>query len=571
MYALAPSRQLSSVSLVDFSRHVDATAEVPALPLITVRPPLKPRNSRLSRAIFNAFLPSVVRVAHRCGCAGVLEFDVSIFEDDELARDVDYSSGEDDDSPSIPSTPTCLVESVQDVLKHTDRDVSTATTLEDYDATISAPDFLDTIGDYQATPENAPFLFYPFPSSALNMHSAPVSPCLTPSLSRTSSPLSSVPPSPRLSRPVPPFPSTSSSRATLTVPTAIPRSRSSPSLNTTNPLSVTDNTRASTAKHIYDKVWRYQNSRLPPDMPPCEIPIACWPLINLAAKYSEKVYTDPQARAEKKMYVSAGAKPMFMKSVTRDDQKVVILAIRGTKRFKDWCVNFRDRGVDPKGFLDDPTQKCHAGFLDVAKSMIKPIAEHLDHLLAEDPSRSRCSLLLTGHSAGGAVASLLYAHLASSAAISPFHTLMRKFKRVHCVTFGTPPCTLFPLAKPEGEEWVRSIFVTFVNEGDPVPRADRSVLGSLLDLYRQPAPKIGSTIQWRVPPGEMNLPGSLVVMRTKPGSGGPVLSVVNVEAISARNQDLRTVMYGDPLAHQMVLYQKRVQELATRSATARDD
>lgn len=43
--------------------------------------------------------------------------------------------------------------------------------------------------------------------------------------------------------------------------------------------------------------------------------------------------------------------------------------------------------------------------------MVKPVAARLRSLLEENPSRSSFSLLITGHSAGGAVASLLYAHM----------------------------------------------------------------------------------------------------------------------------------------------------------------
>lgn len=45
--------------------------------------------------------------------------------------------------------------------------------------------------------------------------------------------------------------------------------------------------------------------------------------------------------------------------------------------------------------------------------MVKPVAARLRTLLEEDPSRAASSLIITGHSAGGAVASLLYAHMLS--------------------------------------------------------------------------------------------------------------------------------------------------------------
>ena len=60
---------------------------------------------------------------------------------------------------------------------------------------------------------------------------------------------------------------------------------------------------------------------------------------------------------------------------------------------------------------DDSGNMCHSGFLSVARKMIRPVAARLRSLLEEDPSRASCSLLMTGHSAGGAVASLLYAHM----------------------------------------------------------------------------------------------------------------------------------------------------------------
>ena len=55
--------------------------------------------------------------------------------------------------------------------------------------------------------------------------------------------------------------------------------------------------------------------------------------------------------------------------------------------------------------------------------MVKPVAARLRALLDEDPGRSTCSLLMTGHSAGGAVASLLYAHMLAQDAKSELNIL----------------------------------------------------------------------------------------------------------------------------------------------------
>lgn len=60
---------------------------------------------------------------------------------------------------------------------------------------------------------------------------------------------------------------------------------------------------------------------------------------------------------------------------------------------------------------DDPGNLCHSGFLSVARKMVRPVYARLRSLLEEDPSRSNYSLIITGHSAGGAIATLLYAHM----------------------------------------------------------------------------------------------------------------------------------------------------------------
>jgi hypothetical protein len=67
------------------------------------------------------------------------------------------------------------------------------------------------------------------------------------------------------------------------------------------------------------------------------------------------------------------------------------------------------------------------------------------------------------------------------------------FKRIHCVTFGAPPVSLLSLSKPERRELRKSLFWSFVNEGDPVARADKAYVKSLLELYAAPAPNNSNT------------------------------------------------------------------------------
>lgn len=376
----------------------------------------------------------------------------------------------------------------------------------------------------------------------------------------------------------------------------------------------------------FSKVWLYANSRLPPHMPPFKVYMPTYPLICLAATYSDRVYTPPAPKsAEMDAHVPSdwrsGTKAMVLKSVPVDDMHTIVFAIRGSATFMDWAVNYRSAPSSPEGFLDDPGNMCHAGFLYVARKMIKPVADRLRLLLQENPSRSNCSLLITGHSAGGAVAALLYAHMMSSNVSSDLNYLTGFFKRVHCVTFGAPPISLLPLQRSKEKRHKKSLFYSFINEGDPVPRADKQVVRSLLKLYASPAPssvcntiasfsKINissanlvnpsnttfqtasskpskfsksssktsnskdskmsagttattSTVHWEIPPTTLSAAGRLVVLRKRPAGRGEE----DVEAVTVDDELLRTVVYGDPMKHMMSLYKKRVERLAVRAVT----
>ncbi|KAF3037484.1 hypothetical protein E8E12_004445 [Didymella heteroderae] len=363
----------------------------------------------------------------------------------------------------------------------------------------------------------------------------------------------------------------------------------------------------------FAKVWLYSNSRLPPHLPPFKVYLPTYPLLCLAATYSERVYDPPVPKSkEVENHIPAnwrsGTKAMVLKSIPVDDMNTVVFAIRGSQTFMDWAVNYNSAPSSPEGFLDDPSNFCHAGFLYVARKMVKPVADRLRVLIQENPSRKHCSLLITGHSAGGAVAALLYAHMMSRSSDSELSYLTDFFKRVHCVTFGAPPISRWPLRKSENPRHNKSLFYSFINEGDPVPRADKGFFKSLIKLYTTPAPSVsalGSTIasmsslnlaqpppssppksrlrlrrpskterppsklslappsvEWPVPPCELSPAGRLIVLRPQPGG-----RETDVEAVTVEEDMLRKVMYGDPLKHQMRVYKERIDAVATKAVT----
>lgn len=367
--------------------------------------------------------------------------------------------------------------------------------------------------------------------------------------------------------------------------------------------------------------------------------IPTYPLLCLAAQYSNRAYEQPNG-AEKETHFNAdwrnGTKAMVIKSVPMDYMNTIVFAIRGTATFMDWAVNLNMAPASPVGFLDDPGNFCHAGFLSVARRMVNPVAKRLRQLLQEDPGRSAYSLLITGHSAGGAIASLLYSHMLATSreAESELNILTGCFKRVHCVTFGTPPVSLLPLMKPNRPELRKSLFLSFVNEGDPVARADPAYIRALLTLYASPPPSIrpdassssmalslpgkrttgGRTPKnasktslastktgksssgkssakqsfstgtartastapiFRVPPCTLSNAGRIVVLR----SGDARARVKGKKTVEERlnegvvaqfttDEQLRTVVWGDPVCHLMKLYAGRIETIAVGAVTA---
>lgn len=362
--------------------------------------------------------------------------------------------------------------------------------------------------------------------------------------------------------------------------------------------------------NVFSKVDLYMNSRLPASLPPLRVYIPTHPLLCLAAQYSASAYYPPKSPSERKDFVSAdnrhSTKAMLIKSIPCDDKKTIVFAIRGTSMLslRDWGVNLSTDAVSPDGFLDDQGNLCHAGFLRVAKAMIKPIAARLRQLLEENPNRTSCSLLITGHSAGGAVASLLYAHMLAATVRSELNILTGCFKRVHCITFGAPPLSLLPLQKPEHADGRlrKCLFHSFINEGDPVARAEKAYVRSLVDLLSKPVPSIpagkctttplttlGASMSrldltlnpkknskpkkalvpirklwWEVPPATFSNAGRLVVLRV-PDDG----TEADVTASVVKDEQLRQVMFGNPVVHSMDLYASRIETLAVRAVTGK--
>ncbi|KAH8690232.1 Alpha/Beta hydrolase protein [Talaromyces proteolyticus] len=347
-------------------------------------------------------------------------------------------------------------------------------------------------------------------------------------------------------------------------------------------------TRIPPTSSSFTKSYHYANAYTPSSLPMLKLHFETWPLLCLAATYSRRAYDKPSG-AERHMHISGdwlrGTKDMLIKSVPLDDMNTIVFAIRGTQNFRDWAVNMHTQPTSPSNFLDDEGNLCHSGFLNVARKMVKPVARRLQDLLNEDPRRASCSLVITGHSAGGAVAALLFTHMLSQTVTSELTHLRGFFKRVHCVTFGAPPVSLLPLHNPElgsdrdnRSRYNKNMFFGFVNEGDPVARADKTYVKSLLEMYARPTACINNCSKkknpkpvWKVPEATLSLAGRLVVLRTTSSSSSSKKKKARrmIEAVIASDADLRGLVFGDPLMHAMDLYAQRIEQLATEEVVGR--
>lgn len=340
------------------------------------------------------------------------------------------------------------------------------------------------------------------------------------------------------------------------------------------------------------KATLFKNSRLPPQLPSFSASLPIWSMVCRAAKASHDCY-DSQSLTRHGTYTPANSskdiKAMIIDDQFIDDSRLVIVSIRGTqfKCLADWSVNKAAKPVKPVGFLDDEENACHAGFLQVTKAMVGQVAAQLQQHPA---SSERPSLLFTGHSAGGAVAAMLYSHMLSISVHSDLTALASRFSSINCITFGAPPLSLTPLPRRDHGS---GVFLSFANEGDPVLRlSDAAYVKSLAKLMTASppsstaAPKVkvvrrsrGTHVireivsaappppweklpLWPTPPAPLTNAGDVILLRDRE-NGSAAASRVTPE-------ELREVIFGDLTQHTIEMYIRRVKEVAFTAMMGRN-
>jgi len=78
------------------------------------------------------------------------------------------------------------------------------------------------------------------------------------------------------------------------------------------------------------------------------------------------------------------------------------------------------------------------------------------------------------------------------------------------VTFAAPP--LVSNGGYDGGLPASSDFVSVINEGDPVPRADKPYIFSFAELYGCIEEGGNAPLSWRLPPAELHIPNQSTIL-----------------------------------------------------------
>ncbi|KAK0751769.1 Alpha/Beta hydrolase protein [Schizothecium vesticola] len=265
--------------------------------------------------------------------------------------------------------------------------------------------------------------------------------------------------------------------------------------------------------------------------------------------------------------------------------KTLVVSVGGTSTIADHMVNMNDKPKDAACLFNfsergqDLKVEAHSGFLACAQAITSSIAQDIDEQLAADDSIS--NIIFTGHSAGGAVASLIFLHFALQENASP--QIVRS--KLSLITFGSAPTTTLPIRIPDLRHSRPNIGPTLaiLNEYDMIPRADRAYIRSIVDLYRTshglaplhtPPPEADAEskarLAWPLPPPQYNLVGDIIVLRLRLSGGGssaPVddalsqtsmLTAPIVEAVRVAPGEFGRLLFCDLATHRRRTYLERM-------------
>ncbi len=184
------------------------------------------------------------------------------------------------------------------------------------------------------------------------------------------------------------------------------------------------------------------------------------------------------------------------------------------------------------------------------------------------------TILFTGHSAGGAIAQIFYAMSFSQdtglsrARAGEHYSLsfescklnMPGVNEMHCITFGAPPIANFPMhALAES-----SLFLSILNEGDPVALAQEDYFKALISVYVLSPEELATKYPngFAVPSPILRVSCTCIVLRDNDPDD---MDEDGFDAVEVAAQDVEKTLFGYPFVHLMSVYSARVEQLAAQS------
>ncbi|KAK4200875.1 Alpha/Beta hydrolase protein [Triangularia verruculosa] len=259
--------------------------------------------------------------------------------------------------------------------------------------------------------------------------------------------------------------------------------------------------------------------------------------------------------------------------------KTLVISIRGTATAFDHMVNMNGKAMDASNLFQINSKgqpfnvQAHAGFLACAQDMAPIITEDIKYQLLAD--KEIYNLVFTGHSAGGAVASLLFLH-------HLFH--QSPTQRMNCklslITFGSPPVLSRGLTDICKENDGVGLLLSIVNEYDMISRADGPYLRSLIDLYRSryglPSVSGSATTRghsaWPLPLPVFQPLGDIIILKLHlvdipsfrkrdSSSQASTLMAPTLKAVKVSPEEFARLLFCDISTHRRRSYMERVDML----------
>ncbi|KAK0616945.1 Alpha/Beta hydrolase protein [Immersiella caudata] len=268
--------------------------------------------------------------------------------------------------------------------------------------------------------------------------------------------------------------------------------------------------------------------------------------------------------------------------------KTLVVSIKGTSTITDHMVNMNGKSKDASKLFKIPGQEtpvqAHAGFLSCAEALIPAITTGILQQLGLDTKIS--NIVFTGHSAGGAVASLVFLHFTFLENPPP----QIAWTKLSLITFGSAPSTSRPLTALCKDRPNIGLTLAIVNEYDMIPRADGPYLRSVIDLYRSrnglplvsadasslPIVEDADMKAWPLPAPEYSLVGDIIVLRLKlmdasasnddeTFSQAETLTTPTVNAVEVTHEEFSKLLFCDIGTHRRTTYLERMEMMGVQA------